>query len=231
MLQIDKSLEECAQMCGASWTFRTRTVTIPAAAAGPDRRLAAAVHRQCARAWRLHPADGPAFQSDYAVDRGIVVRHQVRSSPRRWRLIQTLVVAVAMIVLVAVTPPRRRTSRRLGNSGNRYYASVTAGCPRTVVTADPADRGRSAGAVLRQRSGGARRQLQRAARRTTHPARPLRLRQDDHVACDRRTGAADRGRDSDRRRPGVFRPNAGSTSGPRSAVCRWCFSLTRSGRI
>ena len=29
MLQIDKSLEECAQMCGASWGFRMRTVTIP----------------------------------------------------------------------------------------------------------------------------------------------------------------------------------------------------------
>ena len=29
MLQIDKSLEECAQMCGASWVFRMRTVTVP----------------------------------------------------------------------------------------------------------------------------------------------------------------------------------------------------------
>ena len=29
MLQIDKSLEECAQMCGAPWAFRVRTVTIP----------------------------------------------------------------------------------------------------------------------------------------------------------------------------------------------------------
>jgi iron(III) transport system permease protein len=29
MLQIDKSLEECAQMCGASWAFRMRTVTVP----------------------------------------------------------------------------------------------------------------------------------------------------------------------------------------------------------
>src|SRR5262249_56742926 len=28
MLQTDTSLEECAQMCGASWAFRTRTVTI-----------------------------------------------------------------------------------------------------------------------------------------------------------------------------------------------------------
>ena len=29
MLQIDKSLEECAQMCGAAWAFRVRTVTVP----------------------------------------------------------------------------------------------------------------------------------------------------------------------------------------------------------
>ena len=29
MLQIDKSLEECAQMCGASWLFRTRTISVP----------------------------------------------------------------------------------------------------------------------------------------------------------------------------------------------------------
>src|SRR5215204_3945020 len=29
MLQIDKSLEECAQMCGAPWGYRIRTVTMP----------------------------------------------------------------------------------------------------------------------------------------------------------------------------------------------------------
>src|SRR5213075_5261 len=29
MLQIDKSLEECAQMCGAGWAYRIRTVTVP----------------------------------------------------------------------------------------------------------------------------------------------------------------------------------------------------------
>ena len=29
MLQLDKSLEECAQMCGASWGYRLRTVTMP----------------------------------------------------------------------------------------------------------------------------------------------------------------------------------------------------------
>ena len=29
MLQIDKSLDECAQMCGASWAYRIRTVSMP----------------------------------------------------------------------------------------------------------------------------------------------------------------------------------------------------------
>ncbi|MBV8836313.1 MAG: iron ABC transporter permease, partial [Alphaproteobacteria bacterium] len=29
MLQIDNSLEECAQMCGAGWSYRIRTVTVP----------------------------------------------------------------------------------------------------------------------------------------------------------------------------------------------------------
>jgi iron(III) transport system permease protein len=29
VLQIDKSLEECARVCGASWMYQLRTVTIP----------------------------------------------------------------------------------------------------------------------------------------------------------------------------------------------------------
>jgi len=29
MLQIDKSLEECARVCGASWGYQLRTVTMP----------------------------------------------------------------------------------------------------------------------------------------------------------------------------------------------------------
>jgi iron(III) transport system permease protein len=29
VLQIDKSLEECARVCGASWTYQMRTVTLP----------------------------------------------------------------------------------------------------------------------------------------------------------------------------------------------------------
>src|SRR6202165_5287693 len=48
-----------------------------AARAGSGRSLATAVYRQHPRAWRLHLADGPAFQSDYAIDRRIVVRDQL----------------------------------------------------------------------------------------------------------------------------------------------------------
>src|SRR6185295_18394897 len=29
MLQIDKTLEECAEMCGAPWAYRMRTITMP----------------------------------------------------------------------------------------------------------------------------------------------------------------------------------------------------------
>ena len=29
VLQIDKSLEECARVCGASWAYQMRTVTLP----------------------------------------------------------------------------------------------------------------------------------------------------------------------------------------------------------
>jgi len=29
VLQIDKSLEECARVCGASWGYQLRTVTLP----------------------------------------------------------------------------------------------------------------------------------------------------------------------------------------------------------
>ena len=76
MLQIDKSLEECAQMCGASWAFRMRTVTVPLLVPGLVAAWLLAVHRQRPRARRLHPADGPAFQSDHAIDRRIVVRHR-----------------------------------------------------------------------------------------------------------------------------------------------------------
>ena len=85
MLQIDKSLEECAQMCGASWAFRTRTVTVPLLMPGLIAAWLLAVHRQRARTWRLDPADGAALQGDHARDRRILVRHRLGIDRRPWR--------------------------------------------------------------------------------------------------------------------------------------------------
>ena len=49
LVQLDKSLEECGQVCGASWGYRHAHHHHAAAAARPAGRLAAAVHRlRCA---------------------------------------------------------------------------------------------------------------------------------------------------------------------------------------
>ena len=86
MLQIDKSLDECAQMCGAGLGVpHAHRDSIPLLVARPGRGLAAAVRRQRARAGRLDPADGAALEGDHAVDRRILVRDRFASSPPRWR--------------------------------------------------------------------------------------------------------------------------------------------------
>jgi len=69
-----QSLEECAQMCGAPWAFRVRTVTIPLLHAGSGRRLAAAVHRQHPRAGASILLMGPHSKVITPVDRRIMVR-------------------------------------------------------------------------------------------------------------------------------------------------------------
>ena len=69
LLQLDKSLEECGEVCGASWGYRMRTITMPLLRPGSARRLDAAVHRQRPRARRLDPADGAALAGADAGDR------------------------------------------------------------------------------------------------------------------------------------------------------------------
>ncbi len=79
MLQIDRTLEESAQMCGASWGYRMRTVTMPLAPAGAGRGMAAPVHRQRARAGRVDPPDGAEGEGDHAGDRRVLVLHEHRA--------------------------------------------------------------------------------------------------------------------------------------------------------
>jgi iron(III) transport system permease protein len=102
MLQIDKSLEECAQMCGASWAFRVRTVTIPLLVPG----LVAAWLLLFIASIRELGASILLMGPHSKVITPSIVESWFGTSSEltaALALIQTLVVAIAMIVLIAVT--------------------------------------------------------------------------------------------------------------------------------
>src|SRR3954468_22101139 len=102
MLQIDKSLEECAQMCGASWGFRLRTVTVPLLWPG---LIAAWVLIFIASIRELGASILLMGPHSKVITPSIVESWFGTASEltATLALIQTLVVAVAMIVLVAIT--------------------------------------------------------------------------------------------------------------------------------
>jgi iron(III) transport system permease protein len=102
MLQIDKSLEECAQMCGAPWAFRVRTVTIPLLVPG----LVAAWLLLFIASMRELGASILLMGPHSKVITPSIVESWFGTSSEltaALALIQTLVVALAMIVLIAVT--------------------------------------------------------------------------------------------------------------------------------
>jgi iron(III) transport system permease protein len=102
MLQIDKSLEECAQMCGASWAFRVRTVTIPLLVPG----LVAAWLLLFIASIRELGASILLMGPHSKVITPSIVESWFGTSSEltaALALIQTLVVAIAMIVLVTIT--------------------------------------------------------------------------------------------------------------------------------
>jgi len=107
MLQVDKSLEECAQMCGASWAFRMRTVSIPLLVPGlvaawlllfiaSVRELGASILLMGPHSKVITPA---------IVESWFGTASELTAT---LALIQTLVVAAAVAVLVVV--PRRAST-------------------------------------------------------------------------------------------------------------------------
>ena len=102
MLQIDKSLEECAQMCGASWAFRVRTVTVPLLMPG---LIAAWLLLFIASIRELGASILLMGPHSKVITPSIVESWFGTSSEltATLALIQTLVVAIAIVVLVAVT--------------------------------------------------------------------------------------------------------------------------------
>jgi iron(III) transport system permease protein len=102
MLQIDKSLEECAQMCGAGWGYRIRTVTVPLLWPG----LIAAWLLLFVASIRELGASILLMGPHSKVITPSIVESWFASSTEltaAMALIQTLVVAVAVGILLAVT--------------------------------------------------------------------------------------------------------------------------------
>ena len=102
ILQIDKSLEECAQMCGAAWLYRIRTVTMPLLRPGlvaawlllfiaSVRELGASILLMGPNSKVITPA---IVESWFATSAELTAA---------MALIQTLVVALAMAVFLSVT--------------------------------------------------------------------------------------------------------------------------------
>ena len=107
MLQIDKSLEECAQMCGAGWGYRIRTVTVPLLWPG----LIAAWLLLFVASIRELGASILLMGPHSKVITPAIVESWFASSTEltaAMALIQTLVVAIAVSILMAVT--RRATT-------------------------------------------------------------------------------------------------------------------------
>jgi iron(III) transport system permease protein len=110
MLQIDKSLEECAQMCGAPWGHRIRTVTVPLLRPG---LLAAWLLLFIASVRELGASILLMGPHSKVITPSIVESWFATSSEltAAMALIQTVVVALAVTVLIVVT---RRASAGYG---------------------------------------------------------------------------------------------------------------------
>jgi iron(III) transport system permease protein len=102
MLQIDKSLEECAQMCGAGWAYRIRTVTVPLLWPG----LLAAWLLLFVASIRELGASILLMGPHSKVITPSIVESWFASSTEltaAMALIQTAVVAIAVSIMIAVT--------------------------------------------------------------------------------------------------------------------------------
>jgi iron(III) transport system permease protein len=102
MLQLDNSLEECAEVCGASWAYRMRTVTVPLLRPG----LAAAWLLLFVASVRELGASILLMGPHSKVITPAIVESWFASSSEltaAMALMQTLVVALAMTLLLFLT--------------------------------------------------------------------------------------------------------------------------------
>jgi iron(III) transport system permease protein len=110
MLQIDRSLEECGQVCGASWGYRMRTITMPLLRPG---LLAAWLLLFVASVRELGASILLMGPSSKVMTPAIVEAWFASSSDltAAMALIQTAVVGVVMVAFTLIT---RRAARQGG---------------------------------------------------------------------------------------------------------------------
>ena len=219
VLQIDKSLEECARVCGASWVYQMRTVTLPLLRPG------------IIAAWLLVFI---ASVRELGVSIFLVGRNAKVIAP-------SIIERLAQFVLdrlsaaLALDPDRRGVRRAV-----RHAAGGAALFGRIAVSpagVNPA-RGENAAieiADLVVRYGEAPAvngvSFTVAQRRARDPARARRAAARPRP-CARSPGSNSppAAASASTARPSIPR-RRGATCRPRSAACRWCSSPMRCGRI
>ena len=144
VLQIDKSLEECARVCGASWAYQMRTVTLPLLKPGIlaawllifiacVRELGASVFLMGPQSKVIAPSIVNAFATTGS------------ELSAAMALIQTVTVIVALVILFR----------------------VARGMTKELHVSDDADRGAGPGGALRRPRRRERRELHRRPRRAS----------------------------------------------------------------
>ena len=217
ILQIDRSLEESAQMCGASWSYRLRTVTVPLLRPG----LIAAWLLLFIASVRELGASILLMGPDSKVITPAIVESWFSTSTEltaAMALLQTLAVAIALVLLFTVA---RRAIQHPGSSvsGRRWWARGARRPSRCATWSSATARSRRCGACPSP-----------SRRASTSPcsgrraaARPPRCGPSPGSSSPSRARSAST---AARCSP----PPRASRCRPRSAASRWCSSPTPSGR-
>ena len=175
ILQLDKSLDECGQVCGASWVYRLRTITAPLLRPG----LLAAWLLIFVASVRELGASILLMGPDSKVMTPAIVEAWFSTSSEltaAMALIQTAVIAVVMLALRVAHAPggASRGGRAMTSTSAPAIAVENLSIRYGTVTAVEDD------------------QLHGRCRPAADPARPFGLRQDVDAARRRWAGEADR---------------------------------------
>ncbi len=200
----------------------------PAAHARPPRWLDLHLGGVVPRAVQLDPALQPRQGGPLDPDLG-AVRDGKFTHARRLRR-----AAWSAILMVLVPSPTSSVPRSACSRTDQRDHETPSG-PLELAISDARQDARGEKAAARRSQGDARARRRRCdlryGRGAVHPARPVRLRQDDDAALDRRPGTTRPGDDRRSTAGSLFAPEGVVIRVPANAAASaWCSSRTRSGR-